>query len=201
MRFFFMLYTIKNYRFKTMTTPDPIHEIIENAYLKANQCAQLIHGRRVKTDTRSDVAAGCFAIAQQHHNSILILLKNNPPLYATAFSILRSLLEATIKGIWLFHTATDEEIKKFPVENLKKTVNTMIKEIGEQMGKKSSINTNYWKTLCSYTHTGESQIQHWINTNNLEAYYPEESLRELLKKTEQISSLLYSQIMTLTNEE
>ena len=184
-----------------MTTTKSINLLIEHACLKANHNAQQLSGRKIKSNARAVIASGCFAIAQQHHNSILILLKNNPPLHATAFSILRSLLEATIKGVWIYHTATEDEVDRFPIEDLQKSIKTMVKEIGSQIKNESIISKDYWNILCSYTHTGEWQIRHWLSSNDIEPFYSEKSIKELLKQTEQISSLLYSQILKLSSKE
>lgn len=86
---------------------------LSDARKEAAFISQRLHGAHLKSDIRSKTAAACFAIAQQHHSSILILLSNQPALEATAMALLRPLLEATYRGIWVSRCASDEQVDRF----------------------------------------------------------------------------------------
>lgn len=134
-----------------------INEAIENANLEAKK----LQGRKIQNSERAEVTAACLAIAQQHHNSILVLLSNNSPLHATAFSLLRVFLEATIRGLWLAKIATDDQISQAKIKFPKKIpLKAMIRELDNKIDveKKYELKNDVYSLLCSYTHTGESQI-------------------------------------------
>ena len=173
-----------------------INEAIENTNLEAKK----LQGRKIQNSERAKVTAACLAIAQQHHNSILVLLSNNSPLHATAFSLLRVFLEATIRGLWLAKIATDDQINLLKINSLEfPYFKTMFKELGEASNSKKNHQTinNAWSMLCSYTHTGEYQIQHWMNNLDIEPNYSEDQILELIKQTQNIANLTYAAIHSI----
>lgn len=160
--------------------------LLAKACEEANFIAQELHGLSLKSDFRSKAAAACFAIAQQHHSSILILLSNKPALEATAMALLRPLLEATFRGLWISHCATDEQVNNF-VSGDKRQLDmaSVIQALGELFNKEMArkvLHTNAWPILSSYTHTYEYQIQRWISTNAIEPNYSFDEIIWLLER-------------------
>lgn len=175
---------------------------ITEAIEKANSQAKELHGRKIHNSERAELTAACLAIAQQHHNSILILLRNNPPLHATAFSLLRVFLEATIRGLWLNKIATDDQINLLKINSLEfPYFKTMLKELGESSNSKKSHQTinNVWSMLCSYTHTGEYQIQHWVNNLDIKPNYSEDQILKLINHTQNIANLTYTAVHSISD--
>lgn len=131
---------------------------LEQAFKEANEEAEHLALRTINTDLRSRVAASLFAIAQQHQ--YLLLLKSSPALEASAFTLLRPLCEAVIKGLWIKHVATDLQIDKtLKGEHIKNT-DEMIRLIASAFNSnKDKINYKHWKALSSYTHSGHLQLQ------------------------------------------
>lgn len=173
------------------------HMTLAEAVENANRLALSLHGLRLKADLRSRAAAACFAVAQQHHNAILILLGNRPPLHATAFALLRPLVEAAIRGLWLSHCATDEQVSNF-VEPQRKQLDTvsMMKAIdkvaakaGSTLSSYESVYEKHWGALSAYTHTGEHQIQRWLTTNDIEPKDSITEVSELLGLTNSVAEL------------
>jgi hypothetical protein len=60
------------------------------------------HGDRVRA------AAASFGIARDHHGSIVHLMKWS--LHSSSFALLRGLFEAYVRGLWLRHCATEQQI-------------------------------------------------------------------------------------------
>lgn len=48
--------------------------MLSQAIPRANEIAEALNGRRINADLRSRLCAACYAVSQQHYNSILILL-------------------------------------------------------------------------------------------------------------------------------
>lgn len=167
--------------------------------------SQHLHGLRLKSDLRSKTAAACFAIAQQHHSSILILLSNKPALEATAMALLRLLLEATYRGLWIAYCANDQQIENF-ISGSKKQLD--MQSIIDALGKvyngnnksASKLYTNTWKILSAYTHTYELQIQRWLTTNAIESNYQSEEIIELLNKANDAIRLVEAGVRAIASE-
>lgn len=134
------------------------------AIKEANWIAERLHGRRFRNDLRSRVAAACFAVSQQHHNSILILLSRRPSLQATGFALLRPLVESVIRGLWLSHVATEDQVKEYVNSGTKLDMASMMKSLDKLTGLDAyrGLYVKNWRVLSGYTHTGELQVQRWL---------------------------------------
>lgn len=178
---------------------------LSESVVSANRLALSLHGLRLKADIRSRVAAACFAVAQQHHNAILILLSNQPPLHSTAFALLRPLVEAMIRGLWLSHCATDEQVNNF-VEPQRKQLDTasMMIAIDKAVASSSSsshksVYQKHWGALSAYTHTGEHQVQRWLTTNcDIESKYSAAEVSELLSLANGTAELAATAVRALS---
>ena len=175
--------------------------LLTNAFQEANNEAEILLTRKIYSDIRSKTAAAYFAIVQQHQYSIFLLLTNSPPLHASAFSLLRPLTEAVIKGLWIKLAATDSQIQKtISGENVKNT-HEMVRLIASKYNSsKTEINNDNWKALSSYTHSGHLQLQNWIHTKNVEPNYSAEAISDLIKLTRLSSKLAYNAVFTISSE-
>lgn len=172
---------------------------------QAVRISQHLHGLRLKSDIRSKTAAACFAIAQQHHSSILILLSNKPALEATSMALLRLLLEATYRGLWISHCATDQQIENFISGNkkqvdMKSIIDALGKAYNDDKESASKLYTNTWKILSAYTHTYELQIQRWLTTNAIESNYQSDEITELLNRANDAIRLVDAGIRAIASE-
>lgn len=151
---------------------------------------------------RSKVSAICFAVSQQHHNSILILLSRNPPLEATAFALLRPLVESVIRGFWLLHVATDVQVEGYVNSGAKLDMASMIKSLDEVTGLDAyqSIYKKNWSVLSAYTHTGEFQVQRWFKTNDIEPRYSNAEISELISLAGLAARLAFQCVVAISSE-
>ena len=165
----------------------------------ANHRANDLHGLGLRGDNRSRLAASLFAIAQQHQSAILILISNQPPIEATAFSLLRLLLETTIRGAWVSHCATEIQLKNI-VDGTQKQIDmasiftsvtcALNKEAGHNSNVKS-LYDNHWKTLSAYTHGYEQQVERWMVTKDIEPSYSVEDVKALIYLSDVIAKLAF----------
>ncbi len=157
---------------------------LDEAQAEASQIARSLQGIKLRGDLRSRVAFACFAIAQQHHAAILTLLANSPPLHATAFALLRLLVEATLRGQWISHCATDEDVKCFVSGDKQQlAMSSLVRALEKQLGDLNVHEVLYkkiWSVLSAYTHTYEHQILHWLNGNDVSSDYSPEQVQWLI---------------------
>jgi len=177
---------------------------LDEAQEEANQIAQSLHGMELRGDPRSRVALACFAIAQQHHAAILILLANKPPLQATAFALLRPLMEAALRGEWISHCATDEQVKSFAMGGKKQLdMSSLIGALGKKLNDPKAHDVLYqktWPVVSAYTHTYEHQVQHWLSIDEVSPTYTPEQLTWLLSNASPCLKLCAASIRRLSVE-
>lgn len=166
----------------------------------AETLGQRLHGLRLPNDARSRVAFACFAVAQQHQQAILILLQREPRLEATAFALLRPLLEATLRGEWVLHCATDEQVKTFALGGRKQMDMSSVVKALESINPGSNAHkvlySDLWTVISAYTHTYEHQIQHWLG-DEVAPSYTEEQVSWLLNASCACLALLVASVRSL----
>ncbi len=177
---------------------------LDEAQAEANQIARSLQGIKLRGDFRSRVAFACFAIAQQHHAAILILLANSPPLHATAFALLRLLMEATLRGEWISHCATDEQVKCFASGDKNQLdMSSLVRALEKQLGDlkvHEVLYKNNWSVLSAYTHTYEHQILHWLNDNDVSSDYSPEQVQWLISTASPFLKLCAASVRRLSIE-
>lgn len=107
------------------------------------------------------LALGCLDVALEHQMAIELLARGG--LYGSMLALVRSLLEAFIRGIWLARCASDVEIDTFHQrDRIEKTFETLICEveqaIGNERGTLQDLKKQSWGAMNSFTHTGMMQI-------------------------------------------
>ena len=172
-----------------------------NDYL--NWLGRTIHECVLPANDRVRSAAGCLAIAQDHHHAIVVLLDHN--LFASSFALLRCAFEAYIRGEWLARCATDAEVAKFIsgedpppprllIERLEQTPAFAEKVL-------SRIKGNSWDAMCAYTHTGGLHVQRWNTAEAIEPNYSPVEIQEVLSFAETVGSLAVVGVASLANDQ
>lgn len=157
---------------------------LDEAKFQAEKYGDLLHGLRFEADARQRVALSCFAIAQQHHSAILILLDRPNPLHATAFALLRPLMEATLRGEWVLHCAIEEQVRSFVLGGKSQVDMASVIKALEKLHPESDAHRilyqGLWKVVSAYTHTFENQVQHWLVEGDVSPSYQQEQVAWLL---------------------
>jgi hypothetical protein len=169
-------------------------QVLNNAREEAQAIGVLLNGKMLKSDLRSRLALGCFAIAQQHHSGIIILLSHQPPLQASAFAMLRSLAEAMFRGFWIAKCASDEKLKNILTGDKKQIdMATIIRDLIEAVGHSAKHEYFYkkvWPRLSAYTHTYEESLLPWLRGPDIDGQYSEDEQITLLKNASLVASLI-----------
>ena len=167
-----------------------------------NWIGAAIHECDLPATTRVRAAAGCLAIAQDHHHAIVVLLDHN--LYASSFALIRVALEAYVRGEWLALCATDEEVEKFVAGEEPPGFGKLLEALEQTEAFRaqvlSRIKANSWRAMCAYTHTGGLHVQRWNTAKAIEPNYSEEEVREILSFAETISALAAVGVASLADD-
>jgi hypothetical protein len=135
---------------------------------------------------RTRVGAACFAVVQEHHQSIVILTEHR--IFASSFALLRVAFDAYVRGVWLSLCATDAEVTDFFGGKEPGSMKLMLQAIESKPefsnGELSSIKDRSWNAMCDYTHTGGRQVQRWNTDDAVEPSYTIEEVMEVLQLTE-----------------
>jgi hypothetical protein len=157
---------------------------------------QKVDGLEISSEDRTRISAACYDVALEHQKAIVLLIANK--LVGSAFSLVRILFEAYIRGLWVSKCATEKEIEDFKKNKLEKTFATLIQEIeqqdGFQDGVLSEAKAANWKAMNSYTHSGFFQSVRRLKEETIEANYDEEEIIEILRFSDAIGMLTALQI-------
>jgi len=162
-----------------------------------------IHEKSLPGSNRSRAAGSCYAIAQEHHHSIVLLIEHQ--LYASSFTLLRSSFEAYVRGQWLALCATDTQVEQYIRGWEPPKINALIEAVEKTPGFTeqvlSRVKSQGWDTMCGYTHTGGIHIQRWNTSDGVEPNYSVEEVLEVLVFAEFIGVMSTLGIAELSNDE
>lgn len=163
--------------------------------------ARLVYDQKLPATLRVRVAAACHAIAQDHHHSIVLLLKEKR--YAAAFALARPAFESYLRGEWLAHCATDRQVQEFSADRDPPPLNALLSALeglpSYASGELTSIKRKHWDALCSFTHTGGLHVQRWLTETAIEPSYTVEEVRGALQFAEFVGAMSVLGTATLAN--
>ena len=178
-------------------------KLIENSEKLIQWIDSKINGLEFISDDRSRMVAGCFDIGLEHQKAIIILLARR--MYGSAFSLLRLLFEAYVRGLWLQHCANKKEIKTFMEGKIDKTFGNLIKDIekkeGYEVGILSEAKKAGWAEMNCFTHSGFSQVVRRNTESSIEPNYDPEEIEEAVHFTNAIGLLCSLELSFLTRNE
>lgn len=162
---------------------------IQNLVTKSNELIQWldqhVYDLNLIEDahSRSRLAVSCFYVALEHQRAIVLLISHN--LHGSARALVRILFDAFIRGLWLFRCASDDDLEYFKKEDdLKKKFEDRITDIEKLSDDDekilSTIKSNTWSAMCSYTHTGMFQLIRYNSSQAIEPNCNEDEIVEAL---------------------
>jgi hypothetical protein len=158
-----------------------------------------IDGVEVPSDLRFRLAGGCLDMALEHHKAVILLVSR--ALYGSAFSIMRLMLEAYVRGVWLHQCGSDDDLKTFVEERFGRTFATLVNDVEKlesfSDGVLSAAKRQSWNIMCSFTHTGIRQVVRRNKDTTLEPDYDEVELLEALDFVNAIALMAAIQISHL----
>jgi hypothetical protein len=137
---------------------------------------------------RKRLAILFLAIALDHFRAIIHLLDDGR--YVTsAFALVRPLMDAAFRSIWIAHIATDDEIleaesnteAKYP--NPRKVCQLMQIKFGDETDELVHTISKDWKRLSGYVHTGLPQLTTKLSAGSSATFPGGRALTMLLRSS------------------
>ena len=156
-----------------------------------------IHSLQIESGDREVMAGALFDQVHEHHKAIQLLIQNS--FVGSAFSLVRTTLETFVRGVWLLHCASEQEVKNFTEDKLvSKSFGDLIKEIearpGYGTGVLSRVKKEAWQSMCSYAHGGYLQAARRITTEDIKPNYTDGEIVEVIRSSRAIALLTASEI-------
>ena len=134
-------------------------------------------------ERRTRLSATCFDMVHEHHKSIALLLKRN--CYGSAFTLLRPTYEAYVRGKWIWHCATEEQMQKLlNKDQIQRSLRCLVSEIHKQDANAGrileEIRAKHVTTFSSFVHTGSWQILSRNTERTIEPNYDERHITSLI---------------------
>ena len=138
------------------------------------------------TDERSILLMSFGSLAIEHYRAMCMLCRSQIAI-GSALALFRPMLDAIIRGEWLYRIATDEQIelfmkRRFHFEGIGfKQMTSALDESATPETKVLSTFNEYYQNLCDYTHSGHDAVYHRIaEDGGVEPTYDEDRVRLLL---------------------
>jgi len=177
---------------------------LDFAIIESQKLEISLNGIDFVVDLRARTSLSCFKIARQHYLSILLLLGNKPQLASSAHAIFRVFLEATLRGEWIYHCATEEQIRHFLESNkgqldMSSLINAIDKKLGN-IGLHQIVYKEMWPILSAYTHTYSRHVSILFTANDIESIYSDQQIQMLIDWSNRILKLIFSTISSISDK-
>lgn len=161
-------------------------KLLENFISNSEELVKWLHGHaynfKIPDDLRSRLATSCFHVALDHHESIVLLTSSGR--WASAFSLVRIMVEAHVKGLWIAYHATTNDLELLVRKDKKKDFGEMVKliENDKRNGKAvlSLIKSKAWSGLSNYVHTGMVLLSRYHEGEKIEAKFTVNDIIQML---------------------
>jgi hypothetical protein len=156
--------------------------ISEHSKRLQRNIASALHGVEIPIDNRTRIAGAFFDIVHEHSRAILILLESG--LCGSAMSLVRSIFEAYVRGVWFMKCASPAHIEKFLEDRLKfASFEAILKQVENvdhaARGALQKFKEDAWPALNSYTHGGFRPIGRRFSGSEIKANYSQENIQDI----------------------
>lgn len=158
----------------------------------------------IEGDHRHRIPAQLYDLALEHAASILDLIDTGR--YASAFVLVRCEFECFVRGAWLHHRATDDEITQFVEKDEIKPKMWQLIEALEQHPPfedklLSNVKEKAWGPMNGYTHGGIHQISRRLVDDFIEPAFEDASILEVVQFAGIIGLIAFGEIAAMANRE
>lgn len=162
-----------------------------------------IDGTEVQTSHRVRLAAACLDLAMEHQKAIVLLVAHR--LFGSAFSLVRLIFEAYVRGVWLHRCATEAELDRFKAGKLAHTFAELLESVekidGFESGVLSAAKRKSWKAMNDFTHSGYIHATRRNTDTTIESNYSEEEILEVVGFVNAIGLLSLLQVALLAGKQ
>ena len=151
---------------------------------------------------RNVLSVALFDVSLDHANGIIILLANKKPIIPSAYALVRPMFECFVRGAWLQHCATDEQIEQIIQKDSFPLRFKEMLDAAEQENKWPATLTEIMKraikNMHSYTHGGMEIISRRFKDGVLEHVPDEKEISDILTFIAILSYVSFCQIISIT---
>ena len=163
---------------------------------------QKIHGKRFPVGRRRSWGVSLLQHSWDVADAIIILLERDLP--GPAWTLARPLCESFVRGVWILHCASDEEVESFRkakppsfLRLLEALGNHNESKLHEAWILKQMENKNVFH---DFTHRGIEHVLRRIDENVVEPHYPECELKYLVGLGTEVYIRVGCELFALMND-
>ena len=157
---------------------------ILKAKLLSNWIGESVNGLEGQASLRCQLGGALLHLGLTHHASIIRLIEEKH--YASAFALLRPLIETFLRHHWVMHLASDAKVEGFsqgddPDLSSLKIIDKLESEGILTEGNVSALVKPVWATFCDFTHSGGKIISCHLNGASIEPTFSQSEIQNVLK--------------------
>ena len=152
-------------------------------------------------DIRVRTGISILQLSLDIDEAIIVLIESNLP--GPALSLARPLFEGYVRGHWLLHYASDEEVDRFnngkcpKFPNLLSAIGNDAETGGAWIHNNKNTNLNSFHDL---THGGFEHVKRRKKESSVEPNYPDQELESLVKFGIEVSIRIGAELLSLIND-
>lgn len=144
---------------------------------------------------KEQLAVGCLEVSLEHQAAILRL--GTDGVYASMFSLLRPMVEAYVRGAWLFRCASEKGVSDFKKAKVKRFADLLADIEVAQAGLKMPPIKRLVDGLHDFTHTGVNQV---LRRKIAGGTYPDKDLVDAYNMTSAFGLLAALELASLATD-
>lgn len=160
---------------------------------------------RYPTSLKNDASSAYQSIALEHCQIIYRLLSEDSP--TSAFALLRSQFDATVRGFWVRIGWTTAEISAFLRDELDMpSLGTMISGLEAKdpdcfpTGQLSAYKARVYSDLCDLNHGGVYQLRAWMQGGQIKPKYERKAMAVVLRIAAHLSRLNCRELLVIAQD-
>lgn len=150
------------------------------------------------------VALAAYDAVREHHEATILLVKQQ--LHGSAMTLLRTMFEGCIVGLWAVYLASDEELDSFAMGRLTLEPSKVLRRLrSKDEGDFVQILESFYEEnkdfLNSYVHVGHEAVAGRLSASYIGPNYPPEKIKLLLEFADAMLIVVVMEISSLVKEQ
>ena len=124
--------------------------------------AEQTESMMLPVDRRGRLALGCLDLAIEHQAGLADLAAR--PLWGPVYALLRCMIDAFVRGVWLARCASEADLDSFELAGLRgrsfdELVDEVERALGHSRGILSKLAHSSWAMFSDFTHTAAEPVR------------------------------------------
>jgi hypothetical protein len=158
-------------------------------------------GMPLPTNHRARMALACLDLAIEHQAGICLLAEQS--LWGSVYTLVRSMFDAFVRGVWLARCASDDELESFEMAGLRRkpfegVVDDVERALGHSRGVLSKLRRSSWAIFSDLTNAGLGDVRRKYGPSNPAATYPAADTDQALRLATALGLLSATELASLS---